>query len=81
MSAWRRPPWYVPVPDHTFYRDVPRHLCVPTPSVTAYHGSLLLRPHRNRTLVWQIAHVEGAVSVFMAIMVAARDGVPINSKY
>lgn len=30
--------------------------------------------------MWQIAHVEWAVSVLMAFLVAARDGVPINSK-
>ena len=80
MPVRRRSAFYVPVPDQAFYRDVPRHLCVPTPAVLAYHSSLLLRPSRLRTWVWQIVHVEWAISSLMAFLYTARYGVPINSK-
>lgn len=80
MPSRLRPNYYIRVPPQPFYRDVPRSLCVPTPSVLAYHGSLDLQKNRLRAWLWQIVAVEWAVSSVMAFLHAARYGIQMNAK-
>ena len=42
-----QPNYYICVQPQHFYRDVLRSLCMPTPAVVAYHGSLDLQKSRS----------------------------------
>ena len=80
MPSRLRPNYYIRVPLKSFYRDVPRSLCAPTPSVLAYHGSLDLQKSRLRVWLWQIIAVEWAVSSVMSFLHVARYGIQMNAK-
>lgn len=80
MPSRLRPNYYIRVPSQPFYWDVPRSLCVPTPAVLAYHGSLDLQRDRLRVWLWQIVAAEWTVSSLMAFLHAAQYGIQMNAK-